>query len=91
MPQSLTDDAKLVLDFTVTTYSNSIITSSEEFPATISLNVIKNSSNMAINQWLPNRVYSYNLVIDPLGQNILLNPLVESDWGLSTDLSATVE
>ena len=92
MPQSLTDDAKLVLVFTIATYSNGNLNSSEEeIPATISLNLIKNTSDIAINQWLPNRVYTYNLAIDPLGQNILLNPIVESDWGFSTDLSATVE
>lgn len=92
MPQNLGDNVVLKLTYTVTTKSNGVVTIEErDIPATIRLNTIKNSSNMEITQWLPNRIYKYNIAINPIGQTILLNPVVESDWGFSTGLSTTVE
>lgn len=92
IPQNLADAVVLVLTYSITTKSNGVTTSVEsDIPATITLNLIKNASNQEITQWLPNRIYTYNLVINPIGQDILLNPIVESDWGYSSDLSTTVE
>ena len=92
MPQNLADAACFNFVYTLVTKSNGNITASEQnIPVSIVLNKIKNASDMEIKQWLPNRIYTYNIVINPIGQNILLNPTVESDWGFSSDLSATVE
>lgn len=92
IPQNLSDDVVLKLTYTVTTRSNGVITTEEnDIPATIRLNTIKNTSNLEITQWLPNRIYTYNIAINPIGQSILLNPVIESDWGYSASLSTTVE
>ena len=92
IPQNLGDDVVLTITYSVTTRSNGTVTIVEsDIPATIQLNTIKNSSDLEITQWLPNRIYTYNVAINPIGQDILLNPVVESDWGYSADLSATVE
>ena len=81
MPQNLGNDAKLVISYTITTKSGSTITSSEsDIPATLVLNTIKNTSDIAINQWAPNKIYTYNLVINPVGDPILIEPAVEADW-----------
>ena len=81
----------MVLTYTVTTKSNGTVTSQEsDVPATLVLNTFKNSSNQAITQWVPNKIYTYNIVIDPRGNEILLNPTLTSDWGIN-DISATVE
>lgn len=92
IPQNLGNDVILTLTYTVTTKSNGVVTSVEnDIPATIQLNKIKNTSDLEITQWLPNRVYTYNIAINPIGQSILLNPTVESDWSFSADLNTTVE
>lgn len=92
MPQALGNDIKLTVNFTVTTRSGGNIVSSENgIVSSVVLNKIKNSSNVEITEWLPNRKYIYNFTINPLGQDILLNPTVESDWILGNDISATVE
>ena len=92
LPQALGDGIKMVLTYTVTTKSNGTVTSEEsDVTATLVLNTFKNSSNQAITQWVPNKIYTYNIVIDPRGNEILLNPtLVDSEWG-NIDISATVE
>ena len=92
IPQNLGNGVVLHLTYTVTTKSNGVTTSEEsDIPATIQLNTIKNTSDLEITQWLPNRVYTYNIAINPIGQVILLNPVVESDWTDSASLSTTVE
>lgn len=90
MPQQLTDNIILVIKYTVTTKSNDTVTSSEcDIPATLVLNTIKNSSNVAINTWLPNKKYTYNIIINPISKEILLDPSVDN-WG-ALEFSATVE
>ncbi|MBR5924754.1 MAG: fimbrillin family protein [Bacteroidales bacterium] len=92
MPQSLGDGVVFNFTYTLTTRSNGVITSSEEdIPVSIVLNTIRSTANMVINQWQPNKIYTYNIAINPIGQEILLNPIVESDWTFGNDLSATVE
>ena len=91
LPQALGGGIKLTLTYTVTTKSGGNIVSSEDgIVSSVILNSVKNSSNVEITQWLPNRKYIYNFAINPIGQDILLNPTIESDWGFN-DLSVTVE
>lgn len=92
LPQVLGDNVKLVLTYSVTTKSNGVATSTESgIPATLELNKIKNVSNDRINQWIPNKRYIYNIVINPVGNEILLNPVIESDWSVYNTFIATVE
>lgn len=90
MPQQLTDNVRLVVTYMVTTKSNGTVTSSEhDIPATLVLNTVKNASNEAINKWLPNKQYTYNITINPISKEILLDPSVDN-WGI-LEFSATVE
>ena len=92
LPQALSNDVKLVFTYTVTSKSNNTVTSSESnIPATIVLNTIKNASDVAINGWLPNKSYTYTIVIDPINKEILLKPVVANDWDFSPDINVTVE
>lgn len=90
LPQPL-NETSIDLTYTVVTYSNGVETIREyDIPASVKLNTIKNSSDLAITQWLPNRIYTYNIIIDPRGNEIRLAPVVESDWSV-IGISATVE
>lgn len=81
MPQNLGNDAKLVITYTITTTSGSTVTSTEsDIPATIVLNKIKNASDIEITEWAPNKIYTYNIAINPVGDPILIEPAVEADW-----------
>ena len=92
IPQNLGDAIKMVLTYSVTTKSNGIVTSTEtDIPATITMNTIKNTSDVAITQWVPNKIYTYNIAINPIGREILLNPVVESEWSFEEDINVTVE
>ena len=92
IPQALGDDIKMELLYSVTTKSNGDITSTEtDIPATIIMNTIKNTSDVAITQWVPNKIYTYNIAINPVGKEILLNPIVEAEWTFEEDINVTVE
>ena len=92
IPQNLGDAIKMVLTYTVTTRSNGTVTSTEtDIPATITMNTIKNTSDVAITQWVPNKIYTYNIAINPVGREILLNPIVETEWTFEEDINVTVE
>lgn len=81
MPQNLGNDAKLVITYTITTKSGSTVTSIEsDIPATLVLNTIKNTSDIEITEWAPNKKYTYNIAINPVGDPILIEPAVEADW-----------
>lgn len=81
MPQNLGNDAKLVLNYSITEKNNENITYSESgLTATLVLNTIKNTSDIAINQWAPNKIYTYNIAINPVGEYILIDPIIEKDW-----------
>ena len=62
-----------------------------DIPATIVMNTIKNTSDVAITQWVPNKIYTYNIAINPVGKEILLNPIVETEWSFEEDINVTVE
>lgn len=94
MPQEITANIKLVIVYSVTSKSNGVTTSVEsDIPASVTMNKIKNTSDVPITQWLPNTKYVYNITINPVNQEILLNPTVESDWNSNFDsqFSVTVE
>ena len=92
IPQSLGDAIKLSLVYSVTTKSNGVVTATEHhIPANIVLNTVKNTMNEAITQWVPNKIYTYNIIIDPVGREILLNPVVETEWDFADDINVTVE
>ena len=92
IPQALGDGIKLVLTYSVTTKNNGVMTAQEnDIPATIVMNTIKNTSDVAITQWVPNKIYTYNIAINPVGKEILLNPTVETEWGFADDINVTVE
>ena len=92
IPQNLGDAIKMVLTYSVTTKSNGFTTSTEtDIPATITMNTIKNTSDVAITQWVPNKRYTYNIAINPVGKEILLNPIVETEWSFEEDINVTVE
>ena len=94
MPQEITSNIRMVIVYSVTCKSNGVTTSVEnDIPATVVMNKIKNTSDVAITQWLPNTKYVYNITINPVSQEILLNPTVESDWssGFDTQFQVTVE
>ncbi|MBO4670470.1 MAG: fimbrillin family protein [Bacteroidales bacterium] len=92
MPQELEDGAILNITYTVTARSNGVVTNSEcDIPATLVLNTIDNTAGFAITQWLPGKRYTYNISINPVSREILLNPTLESDWTYGPDWSATVE
>lgn len=81
MPQNLGNDAKLVITYTITTKSGSTVTSTEsDIPATLVLNTIKNTFDIEITEWAPNKKYTYNIAINPVGDPILIEPAVEADW-----------
>ena len=92
MPQVLGNTATLSLTYTIVAKSNNVEVSREcDIPATIVLNTIVNGSNVNINQWLPNRKYTYIIAINPVSQEIVLNPVVEDDWDDYATTSAVVE
>ena len=92
MPQLLGDDARLVLTYTITTKSNGVVTSSEnDIPASIVLNTIKKINNEPIVDWQPNVEYTYNILVNPISKEILLEPTVASEWGFADDINVTVE
>jgi len=92
LPQGLSNNVVINITYTVVTYSNGVETIRESnIPASIVLNKVKNSSDAAITQWLPNRKYTYNININPCGNEILLAPVMETEWSLAGTASATVE
>ena len=92
IPQALGDGIKMVITYSVTTKNGGVTTSTEnDIPATIVMNTIKNTSDVAITQWVPNKIYTYNIAINPVGKEILLNPIVETEWTFEEDINVTVE
>ena len=93
LPQSL-NNVSLVLTYTVITRSNgSMVSNESDIPATVVMKNIKNASDVAIIEWLPNKKYTYNVAINPINSEILLNPVVETNWNGNYDnqYSVTVE
>ena len=94
MPQSLGNGVVLNILYTVENRKksdDSLISSENNIPASVVLNKIKNTSSIAINQWVPNKRYTYSIAINPLSQEILLEPTIESDWTFEDYINTTVE
>ena len=94
LPQSLGDGVVLHILYTVENRKkgdDSLISSEDHIPATVVLNKITNTSSIAINQWVPNKRYTYSISINPLSQEILLEPTIESDWTFEDYINTTVE
>lgn len=92
MPQVLGNGAKLSITYTIVSKSGGTETAREcDIPATVVLNTIENTDGVNINQWLPNRKYNYTIAINPVSAEIVLNPVVESNWEDYLTMSAVVE
>ena len=92
IPQVIGNAIKMELLYSVTTKSNGVTTATEnDIPATIIMNTIKNTADVAIDKWTPNKIYTYNIAINPVGKEILLNPTVEAEWSFEEDINVTVE
>ena len=92
LPQSLSDAIVMKITYSVTTRSGGTVTATEhDIPATIVMNKIQNASAVEITQWVPNKIYTYNIAINPIGKEILLRPVVETDWTFADHINVTVE
>ena len=91
MPQVLSDNVVLNLTYTVTAKTNGVMTSTETVNASVRMKDITNSTGTPIVQWLPNTKYNYTLAINPITQEIRLNPVVATEWSSGIVLSAVVE
>ena len=95
LPQAVTNGMKLVITYAVTikykagTANEETILAEQDIPATVQLNTLMNSSSVAITQWLPNKIYTYSITINPLTDQILIDPAVEN-W-TTENVSATIE
>jgi len=95
MPQSLPDEVVLNITYTMVTKqtkngTTTTLSSESNIPAAIKMNALKNTSNVAIAQWLPNKIYTYSITINPASDQILIDPDVESDWTIE-NTSVTIE
>lgn len=96
LPQAVTTGMKLVITYAVTikykagTANEETILAEHDIPATVQLNTLTNSSSVAITQWLPNKIYTYSITINPLTDQILIDPAIEADWA-TENVSATIE
>jgi len=81
MPQVLGDDAVFTLNYNVkATYGSEAqpyLDENRDF--TVKINTIKNASSVAITEWDMNQIITYNVIIDPVGEQILFDPAVE-EW-----------
>ena len=92
MPQQLTDNVVLHVVFSLSSTKNGNVTYREDNIAQdIVLNTVKNTSDVAIVSWVPNKKYTYNLIIDPTTSYIYFNPTMEESWGLDQDNKMYVE
>lgn len=82
---------KLVITYSVTAkYNGTAFLEEVNIPAEVKLNTLKNASDVAIDKWEPNKIYTYKITINPLTDKILIDPAIESDW-VSENVSATIE
>lgn len=81
MPQVLGDDAVFTLNYNVkATYGSEAEAYLDENRSfSVKINTIKNTSGTAIAEWDMNQIITYNVIIDPVGEQILFDPAVE-EW-----------
>lgn len=95
LPQQVTDAMVLSITYAITIkYNNNgstiVILAEQDIPASIQLNTLKNGSNVAITDWLPNKIYTYGITINPLTDQILIDPAIDADWA-PENVTATIE
>lgn len=65
MPQALSDDVKVTIDYDIVTKFKSGATSTINKKDTVQLNTIENGSRVAIKNWYTNKVITYTFTINP--------------------------
>ena len=82
MPQKLSDDVVVNIDYDIVTKFKSGATSTTNRKKYVNLNTIKNSSDVAIANWYTNKVITYTFTINPQYD---LTPITfsatEEEWG----------
>lgn len=91
LPQEVADAMVLEIKYAITVkYDGATILAETDIPATIQLNTLKNSSNTPITDWLPNKIYTYSITINPMTDQILIDPAIDADWA-TENIAATIE
>ena len=84
LPQNLTDATVLTITYSITTKFNNgstttIVSTEKGIQASIQLNTLENESTL-IEGWLPNKIYTYSITINPVSDRIIISPAIVSDW-----------
>ena len=91
LPQEVTNGMVLDIKYAITIkYDGATILAEQNIPATIQMNTLKNESDVAIGQWLPNKIYTYSITINPLTDQILIDPAIDANWA-TENVTATIE
>lgn len=91
LPQEVADAMVLEIKYAITVkYDGADILAETNIPATIQLNTLKNSSNTPITDWLPNKIYTYSITINPMTDQILIDPAIDANWA-TENVTATIE
>lgn len=91
LPQQVTDDMVLDIKYAITIkYNGATMLAETDIPASIQMNTLKNGSGVAIADWLPNKIYTYSITINPLTDQILIDPAIDADWA-TENVTATIE
>ena len=91
LPQQVTDDMVLEIKYGITIkYNGTTMLAETNIPASIQMNTLKNGSGVAIADWLPNKIYTYSITINPLTDQILIDPAIDANWA-TENVTATIE
>jgi len=91
LPQEVTNDMVLDIKYAITIkYNGATILAETDIPASIQMNTLENTSHVAIGQWLPNKIYTYSITINPITDQILIDPAIDADWA-TENVTATIE
>ena len=91
LPQEVTNGMVLDIKYAITIkYDGATILAEQNIPATIQMNTLKNESDVAIGQWLPNKIYTYSITINPITDQILIDPAIDANWA-TENVTATIE
>lgn len=91
LPQEVTDAMVLEIKYGITIkYNGTIMLAETDIPASIQMNTLKNESDVAIGQWLPNKIYTYSITINPITDQILIDPAIDANWA-TENVTATIE
>lgn len=91
LPQEVTNGMVLDIKYAITIkYNGTIILAETDIPASIQMNTLENTSHEAIGQWLPNKIYTYSITINPITDQILIDPAIDANWA-TENVTATIE